>query len=1015
MINKSLLTVLFALAFSAVAYAQNRTVSGTVTGSDDGLPLPQVSVLLKGTTTGVPTNIDGEYRIRVPEGGTLVFSFLGYVTQEVEIGNRTVIDVVLEPDVTSLSEVVVVGYGEQQRKEVSGAVAQVSGEELTQAPISTLTNTLSGRLPGLTINQTSSEPGRESATVLIRGQGTIDTDTNDGINPNGALVVIDGIANVDGLARLDPNDIESVTILKDASAAIYGAQAANGVVLITTKRGKSGTPQFNYSFNQGFNSPISLAKLANAEEYMTFLNRNKARGDNWDPKALKLYSADAFAKVRSGETPDTEWYHSSFKEYFAQSQHNFSVRGGTEKTRYFFSARYLDQGTVFVGDNEGGNKQFNIRSNTDFTFGEGLDVGLNIALRQQNVRNHIGRQNGVITNALLSSPLLPKYVNGDTRYPAAGRAQQNPIAYLRTPGYESNERRNLSAQINFNYKIPALEGLAVGGFASVGISTDMQKNFNAPLTYYRPNAKDPKNGTPQAVKFLNTQLDHRNDRRQIVTTNFRTTYKKSIGEHNMDVLLQVEQQEIRFDRVDAGKDKFLASSSDLLNAGSAAREDSYVSGSASERARLGYSGRLNYNFRGKYIFQYIFRYDGSDRFAKGKRFGFFPGASVAWVASDEDFLKNSSVVNFLKVRLSWGQLGNDRISAFNYLSRFSQGRNTVINGTTVPGVQEAGVPNPDVTWETSETKNIGIEASFFDNALSLELDLFETQTKGILVQPLLTLPQITGITPPRQNLGRHRNRGFELALNYNNQINEDLSFSVGGNVSFSRNKVLEFEEPPFDAAYQNQTGRRWGSPLMYHAIGIFKTQEQLDQLPKRSGDRLGWAIIQDTNGDGKITPADRIRVQPGYHEFFFGFNTRIAYKNFDLNMLWQGAAGGVRTLNTFFGPNNNGLAYWVGASWGTDNPNARFPAPGQGTDTDIYRVSADYLRLKTLELGYNLPKGLIEKMGFNSVRVYTNGYNLLTFSKLLSEYGFSDPEQTSAVGRDYPMLKTFNFGVNVSL
>ena len=455
-----------------------------------------------------------------------------------EIGNQSVINVVLEPDVTSLSEVVVVGYGEQQRKEVSGAVAQVSGEELTQAPISTLTNTLSGRLPGLTINQTSSEPGRESATVLIRGQGTIDTDTNDGINPNGALVVIDGIANVDGLARLDPNDIESVTILKDASAAIYGAQAANGVVLITTKRGKSGTPQFNYSFNQGFNSPISLIKAANGEEYAKYVNRRQFFSVGWDAsKYTPLYSDDAIAKIRSGETPATEWYRSSFKEYFAQSQHNFSVRGGTEKTRYFFSARYLEQGTVFAGDTQGGNKQFNIRSNTDFTFGEGLDVGLNIALRQQNVRNAADRGLNILTGALLTNPFVPKYINGDTRYPSQGRSNRNPIGILRAGAYESNERRNLSAQINFNYKIPALEGLAVGGFASVGIETDMLKNFNKPWNYYLPNTTEPKNGVPLERKFGVTQLDHRNDRRQIVTTNFRTTYKKSIGEHNMDVLL----------------------------------------------------------------------------------------------------------------------------------------------------------------------------------------------------------------------------------------------------------------------------------------------------------------------------------------------------------------------------------------------------------------------------------------------------------------------------------------------
>lgn len=991
----------------------DRVISGKVT-DENGNELPGVNVLVKNTSLGTITDLGGNYSLNIPDDATkLVFSYVGYITEEVDIAGRTTVDFVLTPDIETLSEVVVIGYGTQKRKEVSGSVAQVDGKDLVQAPISTLTNSLTGRLPGLTIDQQSSEPGRENTVILVRGLGTIDIDDEDDINPNGALIVIDGVANVDGLDRLDPNDIESVTVLKDASAAIYGAQAASGVILVTTKRGEAGKPSFNYSFNAGFNSPASLVRPSNGLEYATFLNRQAFFNSGWDPDYTPLFSDAEIENIRNGTTPTTEWLESSYKDFFSQSSHNFSVRGGSENIRYYLSARYFQQGTIFVGDNNGENKQYNIRSNTDFTFGKGLDIGLNIALRQQDVENSAARGPGVLTNGLLTSPLLERFVNGDTRYPSEGRAFQNPTAMFRAGGYERNEVRNQSAMIKFNYEIPKVEGLAIGGFFSVGLNTDREKHFLVPWTYYVENSSDP-NGIPEARTAGITQLDQRHDRTRILTSNFRTTYKKTIGEkHNLDALLQVEKQEIRTDWFSAGNDNFLSTASDFLGSGSNARDDSFVDGAASELARIGYSGRLNYNYKGKYIAQFLFRYDGSERFAKGQRFGFFPGASLAWVISDEDFLNNSELVSNLKLRASWGQLGNDRIGAFNYLSRFVIDGNTVVNGITVPGIVETGSANPDVTWETSETINLGLEAAFFGNRLTLEVDVFDMQTKGILTTPQLTLPEYTGITPPRQNIGQHQNRGIEVATSYRQQIGE-FDFTIGGNASYTRNEVKFFDEPPFDEDYQSQTGRPWDSELEYHGIGIFRTQEQLDNLPTRPGDRLGMVIIQDANGDGEITLADRVRTDPGVHDFYYGITTQVSFKNFDMSMLWQGATGGLKTIAPYFSLGNNGLAYFANESWGPDNPNGRWPAPNQGADTDFYRVKANYIRLKTLEIGYTLPADLVSSVGLRSVRVYTSGFNLLTFSKVLSDIGFTDPEQLNINAWDYPTLKTVNFGVNVS-
>lgn len=986
-----------------VVFLADQEISGKIT-DENGQGLPGASIVIKGTSNGTTSDLEGNYKLGVPENSTVIISFVGYVTQEIEVGSQSVIDLQMRVDAGQLDEVIVVGYGTQRRKEVSGAVAQVEGRQLTKAPISTLTNSLTGRLPGLTVNQRSAEPGRESTSILVRGNATF--------GDNSALIVIDGVANIDGLDRLDPNDIESVTILKDASAAIYGAQAANGVVLVTTKRGKLGTPQFNYSANMGFNSPIGLTKIANGLEYATFVNRQAWMNSGWDPNYTPVIPNNVVEGLKNGTTPTTEWRDAAYKDFFTQTSHNLSVRGGIEKVKYFLSARYLNQGSVFEHDDIGNNKQYNIRSNLDFNLTERLDMGLDISLRQQDVANSATRFAAVLQNSGLTSPLLPKYLDGDMRYPASGRANQNPVPMMKEGGYEKNERRNQNARFTFNYKIPEIEGLAVGGFASIAISTDMSKTFTKPWTYYVPNTTDP-NGTPEKRTNGNIRLDQSHNRYRALTSNFRTTYTKSIGEHNIDVLLQLEQQKIRTDEFSAGNDNFLSTSSDQLNSGSSDRGDSFVSGQAFEQARISYSGRVNYNYQQRYMAQFLFRYDGSERFAEGQRFGFFPGGSVAWILSEEGFLRESSIVNNLKLRVSWGQLGNDRIPAFNYLSRFSFGASTVVNGGTVPGITEAGISNPNVTWEVSETTNVGIEAGFFNNKLTLEFDVFDTQTKGILAQPLLTLPQYTGITPPRQNIGQHQNRGFEIATSYRNQVGE-VNFQIGGNIAHTKNKILFFDEPPFDESYQNQTGRPLGAGLFYHAIGIFRTQEQLDNLPTRPGDQLGDVIIQDANNDGEITIADRMRLDKTTNpDWVYGITTQIAFKNFDMSMLWQGALGGLKPIRSIFSDGQNGLAYYANNSWAPDNVDAKWPAPRRGEDTDFYQLTANYLRLKTLEIGYNIPESVTNTIGLSNLRVYVSGYNLITFDKN-AEIGASDPEQINDLSWDYPNLKTVNMGINVS-
>ncbi|WP_420322217.1 TonB-dependent receptor [Flagellimonas sp.] len=990
-------------------------VNGTITDKD-GQPLPGANIVEKGTANGVVSDFDGNFTLNVVDGNaTLVISYIGFAAQEVPLNGQTQISVVLLEDTAGLDEVIVVGYGTQAKKEVTGAVAQVSGEDLTQAPVSTLTNTLTGRLPGLTIANSVSEPGREEFTVRVRGLSSFDADPNDGIDPNGALIVIDGIASADGLSRLDPNDIASVTVLKDASAAIYGARAAGGVVLVTTKRGGTGKPQFSYSSNIGFNTPIGNPKMADAAGYMLLKNFEQGWNNAWDPNAAPIFTDQEIQDARNGVTPSYDWIDIAYRETALQQNHNFSVRGGTDKVKYFASGRYLKQESLFEEDEIGENKQYNIRSNIDFALTDRLDLGIDLSGRQQN-RQIAAQRDRIFSNASLSIPILEPFVNGDTRFPTAGRATQNSIAVIRNSGYDRDEFNVYNGQIKFNYKVPGIEGLSLKGFTAISISNRYRKRFQTPFPYYQLDGNGEieeifNGGSPFLFEFYS--------RNRQLTYNFGGTYARSFGEHNIDLLAQVEKQEIRYDEFGGFNDSFISQASDIFNSGSADRANTDISGLASETARLNYSGRANYNYKGKYLAQFLFRYDGSERFGEGKRFGFFPGVSAGWVVSEEGFFDKVKPITFLKLRASWGELGNDRIQSFQYLQRFVFGQNTVVNGSTVSGVVTQGEPNPEVTWETTESLNFGLDSRWFNNHLSLDVEVFKNNTKDILLPPNLDVPAYTGIRVDqiRQNLGTVENKGFEVAANYTDQIDDDFYFSIGGNAAFVRNKVTEIRESRNpDAPWQDQTGKAFGGEVMYQGIGVFQTQAQLDDpnIPKRGDERLGSAIRRDVNGDGVITDLDRVRSDKStLPEWTYGITTSVNYKNFDFNMLWQGAAGAQRRLRTLGGDTQNALSWFVDNTWNPDNPNANFPAFTRDQDTDFFLLNTRYIRLKTVELGYTLPESAISTVGLSKVRLYVSGYNLVTFDKL-SDFGFTDPEQTQNFGWDFPSLATVNLGVNVT-
>ena len=976
-------------------------VSGKVVDVS-GMGLPGVNVLVKGTSAGTSTDSDGLYKVTVPTGEeTLVFSFIGYTTQEVVIGGRSTIDVTLQEDILSLSEVVVVGYGTQEKKEVTAAISQVKGEDLLKSSAVSASNALAGRVPGLIVNQSNSEPGGDDATVFIRGKSTTGN--------NSALIVVDGIANRDGISRIDPNDIESITVLKDASAAIYGAQSGNGVILITTKRGKIGKPTISYSFNQGFVSPTRVVKMADAGLFLRSVN-----ADDIANGRTPTYSDQQIAQYESGELPSTDWVKESFKNYSLQNRHSITLSGGSENVKYFVSGGTAFQDGIVKRDNTTAYRQYNIRSNIDAKVSEMLSQGFNLAGPSDN-RNFLQvEQNNLFQAALLGLPTMPATIDG---LPTSGRLNYNPLAVAEGPGYNKLERNVLNGTLKAKYLIPGIEGLSADGFAAIDVVQDFQKQWTQPYTFYERNTTT---GAIDAKKSPSSnQLRQDFLRSQSITLNAKLNYERVFGDHSIAAFVAYEQNEFRQDLFYTQRSDFETDQVDQLFAGSA--DGQMNDGSARETARQNYFGRVSYSLKDKYMAQVHFRYDGTNIFPADKRFGFFPGVSLGWRISEEAFLADNAVVSNLKLRASWGKLGNDRIDPFQYLSLFGYGSGYVIDGDNVNTLNEGVSPNPNVTWEKKTTFNVGVEAGFLDNKLTFELDVFSDKNRDILWQRNATVPNYTGLQLPRENIGKVDNKGFDGQVLYRNQIG-DLSYSVGGNMTFAKNKVVFLDEGATVPSYQRRAGKPVGdvsnltNDLAYQVIGVYRTQSDLDTYPGFSGKRLGDLIYKDMNKDGLITGDDRVRLdQTNVPQMQYGINLGAQLKGFDFTVLFQGQARAQQYLTYNFSNISNGIEYYLKNAWSATNPNAELPAINRSKEINTLWVrDVSFLRLKNIELGYSIPRALTSKVGIQTLRLYVNGYNLLTFDKLRKD-GLADPENINIQSWRYPHTKSINFGLNVTL
>jgi TonB-linked SusC/RagA family outer membrane protein len=1018
--------ILLTVSTASLAQQQTITVSGTVTDSSDASGLIGVSVKVQGANQGVQTDASGKYSIVVASNATLSFQYVGYRTQVINVNGDPTINVKLSSESNELNEVVVVAYGTQKKASVTGALNSIKTKEIKQSPAANLAVTLAGRLPGLTAIQKSGEPGRDLTLLFIRGQGTT--------NAQSPIVLIDGVERE--LTYIDPNEVEDITILKDASStALFGVRGANGVILITTKRGTSEKPVINFSTETGLQNFTRTLQPVNSFEFATLRNlaqRNDNKGDAFSQEALDHY--------RTGDDPlrypNTNWREELMRDFSAQQRFNLNVSGANKSMKYFINAGALDQGGQFKVepglkyDPSFSLNRYNFRSNIDVQLSKSLKAYLNVAgyLEKQNmpagVINLFGDQRDIVLGN--SSPAMFIYMfmndmNSTDPGPTApgGGVITNPIVphpafgQINRAGYTQQTRSNVLATYGMEKGLDEItKGLSVKVVASFDSRSTNNlygsKNYQKFVQVIDPvlNAQDGRD----SVYFRrfnadeDTPLSLSGSRFFTSLANFQgyLNYSRSFDKHSVSALALVQQQKNLVD----------------------AQIPYNLRGAAT---------RLTYAYDSKYLLEFNAGYNGSEQFKKGNRYGFFPAFSGGWVISNENFLKDSRVINLLKLRGSYGRVGNDRLgnNRFLYIDDIqvrpprSGYSNSLGFGSSVA---TSRLKNEELQWETATKRNVGLELGLF-NSLSLTVDLFN-ETRDNILRNRGTIPLLNGLpigALPPVNIGVVKNKGFEVELNYKKAFTNDFSIMSRTNVAFARNKQVFADEPllPDQYAFQyRQTGYRIGQVFGYHVDRFFTSEEDIQNSPFQDmgahESRPGDFKYKDLNGDNIINGLDQGPI--GYAnipEYQFGTALSVTFKKFDISALVQGVTN---ISNLYAGQGTfEGTNYYSQhlESWTPERAAAGLPirhprlttqlSPNHNYNTFFY-VDASYIRIKNVELGYSIPTRWANKIGSKNIRLYTNGLNLFTWDKLPTKN--FDPELTGEF--NYPITRVYNFGLNVT-
>ena len=977
---------------------QQKTISGKIT-SATGEPVPGATVVVKGTTTGTVTDFDGNYTLEnVPSGSTIQFSFVGMKPQEMVFTNQSNLDVILEEETIGIGEVVAVGYGVQKKVNVTGALSTMDGENISEKPAAQLTTALQGMAAGVTIVQGSGQPGDENGSISIRGISSIYSESQ-------PLVLVDGMEY--SLNDVDPNDIQSISILKDAAAsAIYGVRAANGVILITTKRGKNKEISVSYNGYVGLQDPTQLPNFVGAQDYMKLVNKmyGSQKFTDTDIAAYDDPNRD------TDKYPDVYWMDEILQGSGLQQQHSIAISGGSEKSKYRFSTNYLKQeGLVKKTDFE----RVTVRMNSDVNFNDKLTFTADISAKFSDRSEPQGTGGGTwfqFSQAFMANPTLPvKYSDGTW---GIGRSDGNPVRLQEEGGKYNYEDNTANGNFKLGYEI--LEGLKITGNAMVNYNTAFNSEYNKALTYTNFFSSE------EVVKGTN-EITKQSYKRFYTNLQGLLTYDKVFGDHSLNVLAGISKIEDNTDYLTGYR-----------NGGSLDIIDEIAGGSPSSQTNDGYSygygllsyfGRINYNYESKYLLEANIRRDGSSRFAEDNRWGTFPSFSAGWRITQEPFMEQfNSILDELKLRASWGQLGNQEIGNYPYQSLMNLGYDYAFGGNLLSGARMKTAPNSEISWETTEMTNIGIDGLLYGGKLDFSLEYYIKNTNDILLE--LPIPKTVGQEAPFQNAGSIENKGWEFSIGYKDKVSKDFNYSARFNISDVKNKITDLKGSDWeDQDNDNRIlayhiGQPIGAFYGYISDGIFQDETEIANHATQPGDVApGDLIYRDLNDDEVIDASDRTIIGSNIPRYTYGLNLNAGYKNFDFSVFFQGVGKvDVTTIQSNMAPTDldGNFKPLHMDSWSTDNTDAAYPRLTTGSQNYVsssyWIKSGAYMRLKNAQIGYSLPKSLINVIGIARCRFYVGGQNLLTWSKLTDD-GI-DPENPQD-SRYYPQVKVYTFGVNV--
>lgn len=973
------------------------------------------SVVVKGTTNGTITDFDGNFSLDgIKKGDVIVISYVGYQTQEIK-WNGSPLNVILKEDSKTLSEVVVVGYGTQKKANLSGSVAMVDSKELENRPIQNVSSGLQGLMPGVAITGTNGAPGQDAGKIRVRGIGTL--------NEAGPYILVDGI-ETGTLSAVDPNDIESISVLKDAaSAAIYGSKAANGVVLITTKRGKTGQTKISYSGYLSFQNATNMIERMGSYEYASLLNQAlEAEGMS------KRFNDTELQKFKDGNDPlypDTNWYDLAYKTG-VQHRHNVNINGGSENVKYMASLGYLNQTGILPN---AGREQFNARTNLDMKINKRLSARMNLSFIKNDYSDassayYGGSSDQIIRQLNLIAPwIVARYDDGTWGTISDG----SPIAWLDSGMKVNRDNYNFSGMAAVDYEI--FDGLKLTLQGAYVNNLQNYHYFQKYIKYNENKESDP------------SQLDERFYKWDRTNYDALLNYNKNFGKHNIKGLLGWHTEKYNYKYQKAVRKKFPNNELTDMNAGDASTQSN--EGYTAELAMISWFARINYDFAGKYLLEANIRADASSRFAEGHRWGYFPSFSGAWRISEEAFMESAkdSWLSGLKIRASWGQLGNqDALSGSNNdyypaLNTYNLDSKYAFGGSLNSGYYQRKYRLETISWEKASTWGVGVDFILF-NKLNGSLDYYNRKTTGIIMD--VTVPKEFALDAYKDNVGSMRNSGIEINLSYNTKIGQ-VDFGIAGNFSYNKNEILDLgggdPNKYLDAtngySQRNKVGEAMNSYYIYRADGFFNSQEEADAYTAKYGNPFGKTFkagdlrYVDTNKDGKLTADDREYCGSSDPKIIYGFNINAGWKGIDLSLMFNGAAGvkrlfdGYEVYGNFSGDAAHPATIWRDA-WTPDNHDASMPrifydtnsaSSSRSVQSDFWLQDTSYLRLKNLQLGYTLPKGWLNSVGVENIRIYYSVENLLTFDKMKINI---DPESTSQRLSSYPLLRTHAFGVNVT-